>query len=427
MMNCRRGGKRAVAISSKAKSVVGGFRLVYTSIARRYEMRIGLFRRSLGTVLVVLTIAAMLGSACGPSEAPPSAPAPAPPTPGGNQPPVISSLTAAQMQIYPNGNTEIQCVAMDADGDRIDFKWACTGGSFTGAGPTVTWKAPEHYGTFDISVTVEDGKGGMAQASVTLTVGANQPPLISSLSGDPSGVLYGGTATITCIASDPDGDVVRYSWSASEGTISGVGEKVTWKAPNKGGDFNITVLVSDGKGGETTGNVMVVVSAATRTITINPVAQETGTVDSDGDKDTSRTMAGDDDKNIGYCAFWSFDIYSLVGSKIDNAKLKFTTRSVANNPFPSTTGLGGLRLWQVTYGDKLPKFWYTGTKLHHAQAVLLKPPTEIDVTPDVNHLVQAAATRFQVEALFMRKTNGNGVAERIEWSDVVLEVTYSEK
>ncbi len=109
-------------------------------------MRIGLFKRRLGTVLVVLAIVAMLGSACGPSEAPPSPP---PPTPGGNQPPVISSLTAAQMQIYPNGNTEIQCVASDADGDRIDFKWACTGGSFTGAGTSVTWKAPEHYGTFD--------------------------------------------------------------------------------------------------------------------------------------------------------------------------------------------------------------------------------------------------------------------------------------
>jgi len=390
-------------------------------------MRIGLFRRSLGTVLVVLVIVAMLGSACGPSEAPPSAPAPAPPTPGGNQPPVISSLTPAEMQIYPNGNTEIQCVAMDADGDRIDFKWACTGGSFTGAGTSVIWKAPEHYGTFDISVTVEDGKGGMAQASVTLTVGANQPPLISSLTGDPSGVLYGGTATITCIASDPDGDVVRYSWSASEGSISGVGEKVTWKAPNKGGDFNVTVIVSDGKGGETTGNVMVVVSAATRTITINPVAQETGTVDSNGDKDTSRTMAGDDDEDIGYCCFWSFDIWSLVGSNIQNATLKFSTPVVANNPFPTTTGLGGLRMWRVNYGEKLPEFRYTGTKLDHQQAVALKPPTVIDVTPEINYLVQKTSTRFQVEALFMKATNGNHVAEWIEWSDVVLEVTYSEK
>ncbi len=387
-------------------------------------MRIGLFRRSLGTVLVVLTIAAMLGSACGPSEAPPSVPAP--PTPGGNQPPVISSLTAAKMQIYPNGNTEIQCVAMDADGDRIDFKWACTGGSFTGAGPTVTWKAPEFYGTFDISVTVEDGKGGSAQASLTMSVGANQAPLISSLVANPSNILYANSTTITCIASDPDGDVVRYSWSASEGSISGVGEKVTWVAPNKGGNFNITVLVSDGKGGETTGNVMITVSAVTKTVTIPVIAQETGTV-SKGDKDTSRTMAGDDADNIGYRAFWSFNIQNLWGTEIQNANLKFTTRNVANDPFSQTVGLKGLRLQEAKYGDTLPDFNHIGTKLDHARAVSTKAPTMIDVTPEINRLVQATASRFQVEALFMLSTNGNGVAEWIEWSDVVLEVTYSEK
>ncbi len=67
---------------------------------------------------------------------------------------------------------------------------------------------------------------------------------------------------LTCIASDPDGDVVRYSWSASEGSITGVGNKVTWIAPNKGGSFNITVIVSDGKGGETRGNVMVTVASS---------------------------------------------------------------------------------------------------------------------------------------------------------------------
>lgn len=382
-------------------------------------------RRSLGLVLVTLITVAMLGSACGPGEAPP-APAPAPPTPGGNQPPVISSLAAAQMSVYPNGNTEIQCVASDADGDQIDFKWACTGGSFTTTAPgIVTWKAPEAYGTYDVSVTVEDGKGGSAQASLTLTVGANQNPQISSLVANPSGILYGGSTTITCIASDPDGDVVTYSWSPSGGSVTGVGEKVTWIAPNKGGDYGITVIVSDGKGGETTGNVMVTVSAATRTVTIYPVAQETGTVRSDGYRDTSRTMAGDDEKDLGYCAFWSFDIWSLVGNDIEDAKLHFTTLRIAGVPFPSTTGLNGLRLWKVRYGSELPEFHFTGGAL--SVPTFMKPPTVVDVTQEVAHVVDAAASRFQVEALFMKITNGNGVAEWMEWSEVTLEVTYSEK
>ena len=55
------------------------------------------------------------------------------------------------------------------------------------------------------------------------------------------------------------------------------------------------------------------------------------------------------------------------------------------------------------------------------------PPSVIDVTPEIAFLAAAAATRFQVEALFNKVTNGNHVAEWIEWSEVVLEVTYSEK
>ena len=55
---------------------------------------------------------------------------------------------------------------------------------------------------------------------------------------------------------------------------------------------------------------------------------------------------------------------------------------------------------------------------------LAKPPVEIDVTPEIGRLAQAAATRFQFEALFLSKSNGNNVAEFIEWSSVVLEVTY---
>lgn len=382
-----------------------------------------IFRTGLGILLVLLVVVVLTGGACGPKATPP--PTLPPPMPSGNQPPAISSLTAAKMQMYPSGNTEIQCIAQDADGDQLDFKWACTGGSFSGAGPNVIWQAPSKYGTYDIKVTVEDRKGGSAQASLTITVGANQSPVISSLTANPSGILYGGSTTLTCIASDPDGDIVRYSWSASEGSITGVGNKVTWIAPNKGGNFNITVILSDGKGGETKGNVMVAVAAAVRTVTLTPVAEETGTVGSDGDKDNSRTLAGDDGDNIGYCAFWSFDVWSVAGKNIQNANLKFTTRQIAGDPFPATTGLGGLRLWKVTYGDKLPKAYYTGGPLQHS-TLLASPPTVVDVTPEIALIAEKAITRFQVEALFYKVTNGNSVAEWIEWSEVVLEITYSE-
>ena len=380
-----------------------------------------IFKSGFGIALVMLTVVAMMGAACGPQETPP-------PTPSGNQPPVISSLVAENMQLYPSGNTEIQCIAQDADGDQIDFTWACTGGGFSGAGPIVIWKAPPDYGTYTITVTVEDGKGGSAQRSLDITVGANQSPAISSLVADPSGLLYGGRTTITCIATDPDGDAVSYSWSASEGSISGVGNKVTWVAPNKGGNFNVTVILSDGKGGETTGNIMVTVAAAAMTVTITPVAQETGTVREDGATDNSRTWAGDDEQDRGHCAFWSFDVWSLQGKKIQSASLKFPAPRIAGEPFSSTAGLGGLRFWKVKYGDELPTFRYTGSNLINV-AVQTTPPTELSITQEIVNVAAAAVTRFQVEALFHQKDHdGDHVAEFIEWPEgVVLEVTYSDK
>jgi len=381
------------------------------------------FRSAFGMLLVALAVVAMLGGACGPKEQPMPV---TPPTPSGNQPPIISSLLAQSEQLYPSGNTEIQCIAQDADGDKLDFKWACTGGKFSGAGPIVIWQAPPNYGTYTITVTVEDGKGGSMQASLPVTVGANQSPAISELVANPSGILYGGSTTLTCMATDPDGDVVRYSWSASEGSITGVGNRVTWIAPNKGGNYNITVVVSDGKGGESRSDVMVTVSAAVRSTTLTPVAEETGTVDSGGDKDNSRTMAGDDDKDIGYHAFWSFDVWSLAGKNIQNATLRLSTRSIVGDPFSSVTGLAGLRFWKVSYGDKLPKFAFTGSNLINVP-LQNRQPTSLDVTQEIANVAAAASTRFQVEALFMKTTNGNHVAEFIEWSDAVLEVTYSEK
>ncbi len=379
-----------------------------------------IFKSGFGIVLVVLTVLAMLAGGCGPREASPT------PTQTGNQPPVISSLTASQMTIHPSGSVEVRCAASDADGDHVDFKWTCTGGSFSGGGPSVAWNAPSNYGTYTIMVIVEDGKGGSEQKSLDITVGANQSPQISSVIANPPGLSYGGSTTIKCIAADLDGDAVDYSWSASGGDISGVGDTVTWVAPKKAGNFKITVIVSDGKGGETEGIVMVSVSAAVGTVIITPVAEETGTVRSDGATDYSRTLAGDDEQDRGYCAFWSYDVWSLAGKNIESASLKFTTKSEAGKPFPSTTGLAGLRLWKVTYADELPKFQYTGSNLRDVP-LLMSPPNVIDVTQEIKNVTAASVTRFQVEALFTKGTNGDRVAQFIEWSDVVLEVNYSDK
>lgn len=81
---------------------------------------------------------------------------------------------------------------------------------------------------------------------------ANQPPVISSLIADEEQVSPSGNCLVSCVASDPDGDELSYTWSASGGSISGDGAIVTWVAPEEVGAYTITVKVTDGRGGEAT-------------------------------------------------------------------------------------------------------------------------------------------------------------------------------
>jgi len=77
----------------------------------------------------------------------------------------------------------------------------------------------------------------------------NQPPVISDLS-------------ITCIASDPDGDHLTYNWTVNAGSFEGdtSGPSVTWRAPSST-DIYIVIgcEVSDGKGGEDSESINIVV------------------------------------------------------------------------------------------------------------------------------------------------------------------------
>ncbi|UCH50881.1 MAG: hypothetical protein JSV54_07695 [Chloroflexota bacterium] len=256
----------------------------------------------------------------------------------------------------------------------------------------------------------------------------NLTPVISSITVEPAELLYGESAKITCVATDPDYDPFEYGWSASDGVIIGTGNEVTWVAPDKDGNFNIAVTVTDSRGGRTTGNVMVAVSAPIKTITINPVASETGTVQQNNATFYGKTWAGDDAQNVGYRAFWSFDISPVAGKHVEKASLKFTTDRVMGKPFwyGPATGLGGLTLWKTTHGSRLPEFGYQGGKLSSTGS-FFEPPTVIDVTTEMRVLAGWSSDRFQIGALFDRVSNGNNIIESIEWSSVVLEVTYSEK
>lgn len=106
---------------------------------------------------------------------------------------------------------------------------------------------------------------GIVAAAVLLsilfyTMLANHRPAITSLAAEPERVLPSGSCQIVCTASDRDDDELSYGWSADRGGITGEGATVTWTAPNSEGSYNVTVTVTDGRGGEVMNQVTITVS-----------------------------------------------------------------------------------------------------------------------------------------------------------------------
>ncbi|HEX76240.1 MAG TPA: PKD domain-containing protein [Dehalococcoidia bacterium] len=206
----------------------------------------------------------LLGSACTLFSPPP--PPPPPPEPE-NQLPVIHYMTAKK-QTTPSTNCQILCVATDKDDDVLSYWWSADGGMIQGSGENITWIAPDSSGNYTVKVMVTDGKGGEAidSVSITVTPKPNQPPIITMTvtpkdqptiidpADQPTQVGRWSTTSIECIAEDPDGDELSFTWSATEGKVEGEGAKVQYIASSIG-DHAVTVTVTDGRGGETIASV----------------------------------------------------------------------------------------------------------------------------------------------------------------------------
>lgn len=76
----------------------------------------------------------------------------------------------------------------------------------------------------------------------------NEPPVIEGITAMPNKIKKGDPTQISCVAKDPEGGELTYSWSSDKGSfLSGTDEAtVTWKAPEAAGTYVISVTVSDG-------------------------------------------------------------------------------------------------------------------------------------------------------------------------------------
>jgi len=109
---------------------------------------------------------------------------------------------------------------------------------------------------------------GIVVAAVVLsilfyTMLVNHQPAITGLKAEGGLTTPSNSLQVTCTASDPDSDELIYNWSADGGEINGAGATVTWTAPDATGLYNVTVTVTDGRGGEVMSQVTITVRPST--------------------------------------------------------------------------------------------------------------------------------------------------------------------
>jgi outer membrane protein OmpA-like peptidoglycan-associated protein len=176
----------------------------------------------------------------------------APPAPV-NHPPV-AACTANPTSVFA-GSSDVVAIHVDAsdpDNDPLTYSYTATGGTVDGSGPDARWSVGSATpGSYTVTAAVNDGKGGTASCATDIKVDPrpNRPPT-ASLTVERSPILPGEHTGITCTGTDPDGDPLTYSYSASGGQITGTNSSATFDATGlAAGTYTVKCTVNDGRGG----------------------------------------------------------------------------------------------------------------------------------------------------------------------------------
>jgi hypothetical protein len=207
-----------------------------------------------------------------------------------NHAPRLTALTSSARFVLPGSDVTVAITAEDPDGDTLSFAWTAASGSFADPTlPTAVWTAPSISTPTDVvlAVTVSDGQGGFAKASLLVTVTSestlqnvavvailNDAPQMS-ISNAPQ---YEGTTPfpnqLTLTVTDPDGPTPHtFLWEVDLNAAPGcVGDfypdalsapdptvqspLFVPTLPGDGGLCAATVTVTDGLGASNVGTVV---------------------------------------------------------------------------------------------------------------------------------------------------------------------------
>ena len=185
-------------------------------------------------------------------------------------PAVTMACSASPTTVYPGEPVTVTGTAGNLD-PKLNTVYHWSGDGVTGSnGPTALVKTENLApGTYTVKCGVKQGKPGKeglkpwqsADGSTTFTVKQFEPPTVSC-SASPSTIKPGESSTITATGVSPQNRPLTYTYSASNGAISGTGNTATYSSTGApAGPVEITCNVSDDKGQTATSNTSLTIVA----------------------------------------------------------------------------------------------------------------------------------------------------------------------
>ena len=256
------------------------------------------------------------------------------------------------------------------------FQWNATSGFYLGAGVTYTASYFLHRRDFSTSedsdfdrlglqVRLGYNPGGVRTFAPATTVTptapvappmpGNRPPTVKARC-EPCTVEINRQLTASADAQDPDGDTLRYRWTAPAGTFANPADRQTpWTAPGQVGAVPLTITVDDGKGMTATDTVTVqVIAPPKRQLTFEDVHFEF-------DRYTLRPEAArilddaitamQEDANLRFtveghtCNIGTAEYNLALGER----------RAAAVRDYLTGRGINASRVQTVSYGEERPK------------------------------------------------------------------------
>jgi hypothetical protein len=161
--------------------------------------------------------------------------------------PVVTRVSASLNRLDAGQSTTVSALASDTDADALSYQWAAScPGTWTNAASSTASFVPSSVpaglcNNCNLTVTVQDGRGGQTTGSLNLCVTAASaqrfPPLFTNFYQSAPSASPGQTVAFDITALDPQSSSLTFTWAANTGSLATAQHtastsRIVWTAPS---------------------------------------------------------------------------------------------------------------------------------------------------------------------------------------------------